>query len=764
MFAVVDALILRPFPIKDPGQVVFVSSMSDSGQPWLVSFADYRDWQARAEVFQDMAARRIAVFDWFGQAYPERVMGQRITKNFFRVLGIRPQLGRSFDDTDGLDGEGEVILISDRLWRSRFHAESNAVGSIVRLASDAGGYRPFRVVGVLPPVVERLFPGFADIWSPLDGDSRELRDRRMRALMVIARLRPGVTRAAAREKMRQIASELASTHPRTNRGLSAAVDDFHTAMTRDARHLLPAFVGISVCVLAIACANIANLLVARAMMRRREASIRAALGGGRMRLFRQLLAESIVVCLLGGLGGTAAASFLISSTRALVPPSFLRADLITIHPRVWLFALAVSVGAGILAGMAPALYLSAQGVTHWREWVARGPRGNTYRRVLMVLQASAGVITCTLGGLMIRSYGQLHAVDPGFRADHVLIIGTFLPPDRYSGPSERARALGSLYDSVRALPGVREVGFTDAGPLRSHMKTTFRTGRGEGQEHAALIESVGGDYFRSLGVELIKGRLFNSRDHELAAPVAIVNEEALRVSKATGDPLGRHLTIGDGPSARTVEIAGIVRNVRHRSLSSPPEPILYVPQTQEPSIMVELIVRAEQRLDPLALASAVRTAMASVDPSLAAQEITSMEERITHELSRPRLMTILLCVFGSLAVVLSATGIFSSASHLVSSRRREIGIRLAIGATRADAISEVVRKTMGPAGIGIALGVICAGFVTPVLRPFLYQIRSWDPWTIAGAGALIGMVSLLASWIPALRVHEIDPAKLLRTE
>ncbi len=591
MFSVFDAALLKPFPFREPERLVFAWTAWQQRRV-MNSLPDFLDWRARNDVFETMGAWLSASYDLGGAAYPERLQGRRATASLFPTLGVQPQLGRLFAAREEYGGRARVALISDKLWRTRFHSDRGVAGSRILLGLNGGAPEPYTIIGVLPPGVHSAFPKDSDVWTPLTVDGEEARERRMRGLNVIGRLKAGVSIPHAEAALSGIARALAAEHPGTNRDCNGvALEDFHRYLTGYGREVLPSLMGAVAFVLLLACANVANLMLARASDREHEMAIRSALGAGRGRLFRQLMTESLVVSLAGGAAGTLLAAWAVRGARALVPAGILRAPEIAIDLRVLVFVLGVSILTGLAFGIAPSLRASAR---------RPQPRDRAaLRHVLVVAEIALGMVLLTGAALMLNSFVRLLRVDPGFDRHDVLVVNTGLPWRQYR-ESEQARyaAIEDVLARVRALPGVRYAAVSDFRPLGNTMNTFVRKQSAPDTAFAVNAESVTPDYFLAMGIRQVRGRVFSPRDASGAPDVALINESAARRYWPGEDPVGKRISIGRGKELRFREIVGIVADVRRKGLDKPAEPAVYMPQAQGPSYVLDLVVRAQPGVPP----------------------------------------------------------------------------------------------------------------------------------------------------------------------
>ncbi len=765
IFTVVDGILLKPLSYPQPDRLMMVW---ETNQPRhrdrnVVSPANFLDWQAQNHVFASMSAFAPFSASLTGQGDPRQLDGFVSTADLFTTLQTGVTLGRGFQRADGKPGSPPVIVISNRLWR-QLGGTDGIVGRTVTL-----GGRPTEIVGVLPAGF-RIAGRAGDFISPLQLGA-DAHERHGRGARVIARLAAGVTLAQARAEMDTIATRLAREYPDFNSGWGVNVVPLASDMVSDVRPallLLLAAVGL---VLLVACVNVANLLLARASGRRREFALRAAIGAGRGRLLRQLLTESLLLAGCGGALGLVVAAWLlklllgIATDQVPIP----RLNEVHLNPQVLLFVLAVTLITGLAFGLAPALTASRLDL-HDSLKEGRGSEGQHGRRrhdALVVAEVALALVLLMGAGLMLRSFWTLTHVDPGFRSDHVLSMWTMLPGGTYRTAEQRAAFFDRAVDRLQALPGAQSAAAVTYLPLTGlGSATTFwvndRAKPAPGQEPAADVRAVTPDYFRTLGIPLLRGRTFSGRDRADSPQVAIVNEALARMFWPGRNPIGQRITYSWGDDI-PLEIVGVVGDARLVTLSDDEiRPAIYRPQTQQPSMFMSLVVRTAG--DPLTLAPAARAAIHAIDPNQPLSDVASMETVQSDSLAQPRLLALLLGLFGFSALLLAAVGIYGVMAYAVARRTQEIGVRMALGADRSRVVRLVVGRAMWLAGLGLAIGLAGALATTRVLDSLLYGITATDPATFVGVPLILAAVALVASLLPARRATRIDPMVALRTE
>ncbi|MEO8025020.1 MAG: ABC transporter permease [Bryobacteraceae bacterium] len=767
IFSLVDATILRPLPFTHPADLVMLYEHAPGYAFNRVSPLNFLDWHDQNRSFSTIAAisggsRTLTT----NGAAAERIPGQAVTSAFFDVLGIKPIAGRFFTDEDNKPG-ASMIVMSERIWRSRFGADPNLVGSTIRLDGE-----PVTVIGIAPASFEILFR--SDLWS-LFLPKRSPEQRRMHYLSVVARRKPAVTIEQARADMGLIAEGIARISPETNKGWGVTVNPLHQGLIGDKLRTTSLVLAGSVgFILLMACANVANLLLARGALRAREIVVRASIGGSRARIFRQLLTESLLLATIGGVAGIALARLILGAADSILPPDTLPTGLhLTLDARVLSFAVVLTVFTGILFGLAPAWQATRLSLA---EALRAGGRtatgsGGKFRAALAVAEVAAAVLLVTGSGLLFRTILQLQQVDPGFKAEKVLTMSLGLPFNRY-----KQDKLPAFYEAVEreasAIPGVRSAALGSTVPLDGWeigqaFEIVGQPHQEEAKQPAAHYQMVGVRYFETLGIPLMAGRAFESRDNANSTPVCIVNEEFARRYLKDRDPLGAFVSISAmdmrGPTPVTRQVVGVSRQVKVDSLGEPENAVeVYVPIQQNPWYSASLSIKAEG--DPVALTSAVREAVRKVDKDLPVTRIRTMEQVTAEAVAEPRFRATLLGTFALLAITLAAAGIFGVLAFSVSQRTREFGIRMALGADSGQVLRMVAGGALKITGIGVLLGLAGAAILTRALSTFLFGVKPLDLVTFLATPAILAVVGLIASLVPAMRASHVDPAVALRDE
>lgn len=765
IFSVVDGVLLRPLPYPDAERIVSISQtvLSEGRSRDASSPANYRDWLAQNRVFAHMAATRSTQSNLTEGDRPERVRTTTTTASFFDVFGVKPMLGRTLLSTDESPGNARVVVLSHGLWQRRFGADKNIIGRDVQLNGE-----PHTIIGVMPA---NFSPdGYAELWvaSPWGipshtlrptQDPRELRDSNY--LDVWARLKPGVTLAQARSEMTAIMQRLAKQYPDVNEDSGIELMLLRDDLVGDIRPILFVLFAAVGFLLLIGCANVANLQLARAAARAREVSIRAALGASRSRLIRQLLTESVLLALLGGILGILLASWALPLLLAMSPADIRGFGEIALNRKVLAFSLAASILTGIFFGLVPAFHASS---ARPGESLGEGERGSTSSRsrsrsILIAVEVSLSLVLLIGAGLMIKSFSKLTNVDPGFRADRLLIFD--IGPS-YTDETRQISYFQQVVQRIQGIPGVEQVAALSRLPFSGgNSNRTFNV-PGVEQEYSADIRVGTPDYFRTMGIPLLKGRAFSAHDVQNSHPVAIVNEALARTTFPGQDPIGKYIE-NFGPKSERMEIVGVVGNVRHLALETAPRPEIY--QTLGQAVWPRMFVAVRTAAaNPLTMVPAVQAAVASIDKNVALGNVRTMEDALARSVVRRKFAMTLLTIFAGIAVALAAIGLYGVMAYSVSQRTREIGIRMALGAQRRDVLTLIVQQGMLLTGIGVALGLVASFGLTRLMSSLLYGVSATDSVTFLALSALLLFVALLASWLPARRASSVDPMVALRTE
>ena len=773
IFSVVHAVLLSPLPYQEPDRlaVLWAKNEKKNLTQWPVSYLNMVDWRAQNQVFEHLAAIRNESFSLTDRDEPERVNALRVSVNIFSVLGVKPVLGRDFLPTEEQPGNAAVVMIGYGLWQRRYGGDPHLIGQTLTLDG-----KTYTAIGILPPWLKQpgvtytnLQPSGADVWIPLVPNANE-QNRTFANLRVIARLKPGATLARAQSEMDAITRRLEEQYPDSNANFSAVVEPLHAYLTGRMRLALWILLGVVGCVLLIACANVANLLLARATARQAEMAVRTALGATRWQLIRQLLTECMVLSLSGGLLGLLLAYQGVALLTSLSANSIPRVEEIGISREVLLFTLLISVLTGVIFGIVPAFRASQIQLTEALKEGKKGAAGGLRHRrllgTLVVVEIALALVLLTGAGLMMRSFRSVMELDPGFDPHHVLTIFTPLPVANYKDQAQQFRFYERALERIKVVPGVQSAAGIFKVPLVGAASVNF-TVQGQpvpiGQEPSADYRTISSDYFRAMGMRLQAGRAFNERDTAEAPEVVVVNEELARRFWPGEDPLGKRLQIA-ADKTRWREVVGVLVNAKLDEIENPVAPAIYVPFRQNSwrnaLLISSLIVRVDG--DPRSLIPAIRQELRSIDPSLPITQIRTMEEIVAGSISQRSFNTALLVVFALVAGVLAVVGIYGVMSYTVTQRTHEMGIRMALGAQRSDILKMVTGDGAKLALLGIGVGVGAAVISTRLMASLLFGVGATDPLTFVVMALLLAAVTLLASYIPARRAAGTDPMTALR--
>ena len=771
IFSVVDSVLLRPLPVKDSERVVSVweHSLRAGLDRNEMAPANYFDLRNQNQVFEGVGAFGDQSMNLTGAGEPERLDARIVTANVFALLGMQPALGRTFSPEEDQVGRHRVVVLSDALWRRRFNGDPSIVGRNITLNADS-----YLVVGVMPP--DFFFPEReGELWTPWAMEPEEASGRGDHYVRTVARLKPSVTIQQANAEVEAIAARLSNEYPRTNEGLGFFVSSFHEDYVGNLKTpILILFASVAL-VLLIACANVANLLLAQATSRRREIAIRAALGANRLAIIRQLLVESMLLAIGGGLLGVLGAIWGVQWLSKLAPESLSKLQTVSVDTRVFLFTLGVTVLTALVFGAVPAFHASrakpGETLSEVGRDVAGGMSGRYMRRVLIVSEVALAVVLLVGAGLLIRSFQRLRQVDPGFKTDNLLTMRMVLPFTKYAKPEQRTAFYDELLRKVDELPGVESAGMITFLPLSfSGMNFAFsiegRSAPGDMNLPLAVYRVVSPDYFRAMGIPLQRGRGFDSRDRSDTPPVIVVNRRLAEHFWPGEDPIGKRLKIGPADSPNSwATVAGVVGDARQGGLYGDQNFELYVPYAQERRGFVaprDLVVRTTG--DPASLAAAVRETVWSVDKDQPVSNVRTMDTVIATTVSRERFQMLLLALFATLAMVLACVGLYGVISYAVVQRTHEIGVRMALGAQPGDVLRLVINQGMLLTLIGLAIGVAGAFAVTRVMNEMLFGVTATDPITFVAVPLMLGVIAFLACYIPARRATKVDPLVALRYE
>jgi predicted permease len=759
IFSVVNAVLLRPLPYLDERLVVVESGKREAGPKELggASPADFRDWQAQSQSFEQLATISGGGFNLTGVEAPESLPGVRVSANFFETIKARPLLGRTFTPADA-DLTANSVILSYRLWQRRFGGDQGIVG---RTLGNTGA----QVVGVMPP--DFKYPAEAELWLPLSPASGEMKNRGNRYFAVVGRLKEGVTLASAQAELQTIATRLAAQYPDTNRDLVVTLTPFRARLVRDVKPALLILLGAVGFVLLIACANVANLSLARAAARQKEMAIRLALGARRWHLIRQLLTESVMLALAGACAGLLLALWGRDVLLGLLPETYAYLSLqdqVRLDGAVLAFTLLTALLTGVVFGLVPAWQSSRPSVNEWLKDGGRtgtGAQGRRTRGALVVAEIALALVLLVSAGLLLNSFVRLRQVDLGFDAHGLFTLTLSMPFDKFPDDAARARFITQAREEVARTHGAEAVEVTTGMPL-SYLNFAYRVeGRSDEAETEARYDSISPGYFRAMRARMLAGREFTELDRAGTPPVVIINETLARRSFAGADPLGQRISINYLGRRVTREVVGVVRDLNQGELGKV-MPQTFVPYQQQPWLSAALVVRGAGTA--ATLRREAQRALWALDKNQPLTKTETVEEALHNALAEPRLYTALLGLFAALAVTLAALGIYGVMAYTVTQRTHEIGVRMALGAARRDVVRLVVGQGLRLALAGVGLGLCGACLVTRSLTTLLYGVSAADPLTYAGVALALVAVALLACYLPARRATKIDPLVALRYE
>jgi len=776
IFSLIDAVLLQKLPYHEPDRVVVLWSSNQRASEMPAASADIAMWRASTQSFAQVTALMPQTVDLAEQGEPERIGGTAVTPEFFQVIGIEPLLGRAFTPEESLSGAAGVGLISHSLWQKRFGADPALLGKEMLVNGSK-----LTVIGILPPGFDfpragelpslLPFASHTDIWLPLKLDSQQWGSRHERYLTTLARLRPSVSFSQAQAEMNAYAARQAQTFPDTHADWGITPVPLHQQVagkSRTALQLLFAAVGL---LLLIACVNMANLLLARGVVRQRELAIRVALGAGRARIVRQILAESLLLSLLGSGLGLFFAALCLRLVVLLSPANLSRLENVSLNATVVLFTLLIALLTGIVFGLLPALQMSR---INLRDSLNEGGRGadspvsHAVRNWLIAGEVALAVVLLVGAGLLVRSLLRVQAIDPGFKATSVLTFDLSLPNSRYADDARRAAFYQTLFTRLTALPGVHEAGAISYLPLGGGDNRGSFAIEGapdlSDQEYVTERRAVTPSYFAALNISVQRGRDFTPEDDHNHPPVVVINETLARRYFGDADPVGRRLRLGrTNTNNRWRTIVGVVRDVKSETLETETRPQTYLPPTQwSHSDTMSVVVQVEG--DPLALVSAVRAETKALDPYLPLANVRTLAQVMTATTSARRFNVILLGLFAGTALLLTVVGLYGVIAYLVGRRVREIGIRLALGAGPTAILRLILTQGMKPVIVGGAIGLLAALALTRWMQSLLFGVSATDPLTFILIPLLLASVALLACWVPARRAIKVDPMIALRSE
>ncbi len=763
IFSVVNGVLLRPLDYPQPDRIVVMRETNLPQFPqFSVSPPNFLDWQKQTKSYQYLAAYSGNQLNLTGEGEPQRLVAVGATADYFKVYGIQPVLGRTFLPEEDAVGKNHVVVLSNPFWQRIFGGARDVIGRPLQLNGES-----YTVIGVAPPEFGQASK--VDLWAPIAfaPDERDNKNRGAHYVSVVGRLKPGVSVAQADAELKLLAAQLAKQYPDSNKGWSTFVMSMLDYSVRDVRVVLYTLLGAVGCVLLIACANIANLLLARATARHRELSIRAALGASRARLVRQLLVESVLLALIGGAAGLLIARWGLDALLALAPEDLPRASGIHLNATVLIFSLLLSVLTGIVFGVAPA-WLAAH--TDMNESLKQGSRGSTdargrLRGALVVIEVAFALVLLGGAGLLARSFMRLTHVDPGFNPNNATVMRLTLPAKKYEKPEQQVAFADTLLEKLRVLPAVQEVGLTHSVPLISDWVLTFEIA---GRPKLAPSDlpntnyyAVSPGYFKAMGIPLLRGRLFTPQDNAKAPRVAVINQTLAKQFFPNEDPLGKQINVQNGPDTFR-QIVGIVGDIKQYGVDKETSAQTYEPFAQNPFNTLNFVLRSNG--SAVALTGALRPAVYSVDKDQPVGSIQPLSEIVAETIAKQRFAMTLVAVFSIVALIIASVGIYGVMSYNVVQRRGEIGIRMALGAQTRDVLNLILGSGGKLVGIGLLVGLVATLLATRAMGSILFQTSAFDPLTLGTITLLLALVALVACLLPAQRATRVNPIEALRDE
>ncbi len=776
VFSIVNGVLLKPLPFREPGALMRVGSMSKEGKLVHLSVPDFIDYRDQTKSFVGMAQiqdRNSANLSIAGSE-PQRLNAANVGAKFFDLLGTPMQLGRGFAVGEDATGAQRVVVLSDKLWRANFGADKSIIGRAISVNGAE-----YTVIGVAPPSM--TYPAKPDLWLPFVFEPwmSDPENRGAHFIGAIARIRPGVTTDAAAREMNTVGARLRAEYPKSNANFGGTAETLQTSLTGDVRKALLTMFGAVAFVLLIACANVANLLLVRASGREAEMAVRTALGAGRSRIIRQLITESVMLSLLAAMIGGALAGWAVDAIVAFGPKGLPRIEDIAVDARVLVFSVVLAIVTGLVFGLVPAFHAAK---TELGQMLKDGMRGGSRRATqrtrgaLVVSELALAVVLLVGAGLLIRSFVKLMHVDPGFRTEHIVSFDVTLPTKKYPYDRDLRRFAAQLRDGLSSLPGTQSVAVAFARPLEPQgMRASFDIdGRPPAPNDKRLIADIrpaSSSFFSTMGMRVLRGRVFTDAEENFGPPpVVVVTQAFARKYFPNEDPIGQRITLGvshDTAAAPSEvkaqgQIVGIVNDVHQEGLSADPYPAVYVGWGTLPLNDVAFLVRS--RAETSTIAAGIRERVHAIDAQMPVYDFSTMDEAVFESVSQPRFYMLLLSAFAALALLLAALGIYGVISYSVSQRTRELGIRIALGATQDRVVRLVLGQGMMLTIFGVSVGLVGAYWLTHLLAALLYGVAPSDVGTFAGVAVVLLGVASLASYLPARRASQVDPVIAMRAE
>jgi len=776
IFSIINGVLLKPIPFRSPEQLVFVSSAKSDGMTNPMSTTDFLDYRDQSKSFVGMAATNTQTMNVTSAgSEPARVQAAQVGAPFFDLLGVTAQLGRTFTIGEDKQSAPRVVVLTDHVWRNQYGADQRIVGQSIHLDGQV-----YTVAGVAPASL--TFPADVDLYIPFVFEPWQLdpQNRGAHSHYAIARVKDGVTVLSASNELATIAKRLAQQYPESNTGFGGKATPLQERIIGKSDKPLYAMFGAVVLVLLIACANVANLLLVRASGRESEMAVRTALGAGRKRIVRQLVTESALLAVAGAALGAALAAWAVAAVVAFGPSGLPRLSEVVIDGKVLAFTGGLAVLTAMFFGLVPAFHLARPDIAQMlRESVRGSSKGGTHRTrsALVIAEMTLAVVLLVGAGLLIRSFVRLINVDPGFNPARVVAFNLSAPSTKYQYERHVRALAATIEERIRQMPGTREVGVTLGRPMENSglIRTTFEV---DGwapstpqKRHVSQVHMTSPGYFKAMGIPLIRGRYYTDAENRAEAPhVVVVTQEFVRLHFPNEDPIGKrvkygilHDTAATGGQAQVQgEIVGIVGDVKQRDLATPAYPATYVPFNSFAMGFFSVLIRTDA--GPRAVQANVKSIMREIDRDLPIFALTTMEQAVSDSVAQPRFYMVLLGAFAAIALLLAALGIYGVISYAVSQRTRELGIRVALGATRQNIVRHVIGEGIWMAGIGVVLGVAASMALTRVIASMTFGIGKFDPITLAVAPLTLLVVALLGSYLPARRAANVDPVIAMRND
>jgi putative ABC transport system permease protein len=777
IFSVVNAVLIRPLPYLEPDRLVSLwETQLDKGvSRFRVAPANFLDWQSRNQSMEAMAAFSSSSLTLTGSGEPEQLGGASVSEGYFSTLGVQPALGRAFLPEEHKSGRGQVVILDHGLWQRRFGADSRVIGKTILLDGsryEIVGIMPSGIYPTQPATVARLpfDPSRQQYFVPMRLEGEWAANRRSHVLGVIGRLKNGVSLEQARAEMTALGSTLAEDYA-ANRGEGVLVTRFIDEVVGEARPAILILFGAVAVVLLIACANVAGLLVAQIVSRRREIAVRCALGASRARIIRQFLSEALLLALGAGALGVWLASLGVDGLMRIIPLEIPRLEQVTIDRTALVFTLVLSIITSLIVSLVPALQASKPDLQNALKEGARSSTGDRkFRRSLVIAQVALAVVLVVSATLLMKSFGRLRSVDPGFDPDHTFVASLTLPQSKYGQWQRVIEFYDQLVAGVKSIPGVKAAAIGYDHPLQTNWIDSFTIERRlqTEQSPSADLHLISPDYFDAIGIALKHGRTFTQQDDVDHAGAVIINEAFAARYFPDEDPLGQRITATT--ASRMVskrmpsrfEIVGVVQDVKSHGLAEAVEPAYYIPARQFPQADMQVFVRTDG--DPVLLTDAFREQVRIIDVDQPVSSITTMERLLSNAVAQPRFNMVMMGLFGGLALTLAAIGIYGLLAQSVNGRTREIGVRMALGAQPADVLRSVIGEGMVLSVTGTAAGLVIALATTRLMSKLLFEVSATDPATFVVITLLLLIVALLACYIPARRATKVDPMVALRCE